>query len=93
MAAPSSDDWEVACESANTFARPWGHQGAQQRWDSRRPVTAAQRGRFQTILGKMRTQVIAEFGLRPWDLTRRAVRAAVDRIAPRRTLASLGYCL
>lgn len=89
----TSDDLEVACESANTFARPWSDHGPspQQRWDSRRPITAGERGRFHTTLGKMKMQVIAEWQLRPADLTRRAVQSAVDRTATRRALESLGY--
>ena len=61
------------------------------RWHARRPVTAAERSRFQTTLSTMKTQVSAEFGLRPSDLTRRAVPADVDRTTTRRALESLGY--
>ena len=89
----TSDDLEVACEVANTSARPWGLTGPSpdQRWLTRRSITAAERRQFQTTLAHMKTQVIAEFGLRPSELTRRAVRADVDRTATRRTLESLGY--
>ena len=89
----TSDDLEVAWESANTSARPWGLTGPSpdQRWAARTPITAVERSRFQTTLTHRKTQVIAEFGLRPSDLTRRAVRADVDRTATRRALESLGY--
>ena len=84
---------EVACEVANTSARPWGLTGPspEQRWLTRRPITAAERRRFHTTLTAMNTQVIAEFGLLPAELTRRAERANVDRTATRRALERLGY--
>jgi hypothetical protein len=74
---------EVACADANTVARLLGMNGLspEQRWDSRQPFTTAQVSRFQNTLGEMETQVIAEQGLRPSDVIRRAVGAAVDRAA------------
>jgi transposase InsO family protein len=87
------DDLEVACQSANTSARPWGLTGPSpdERWNSRLPITAAERGRFQNTLGEMKKQVTTKEGLRPIDLTRRVVRADVDRTATRRALQELDY--
>jgi transposase InsO family protein len=89
----TSDDLEAACLSANTFARPWGDTGPspEQRWTARTPITSAERRRFQKTLAHLKTQVIIERGLGPADLTRRAVRSAVDRTATRRALECLGY--
>ena len=61
------------------------------RWNSRTPITDAQRHRFLTIREYFKTQVIAEFGLRSEDLKRRDVRAIVDRTATRRALEGLGF--
>jgi transposase InsO family protein len=87
------DDVEVACEVANTSARPWGTNGPSpnDRWLGRTPITGAQRQRFLTTREQLKTQVTSEFGLRPQDLKRRDVRAIVDRTATRRALEGLGF--
>ncbi len=89
----TSDDLEAACTSANIFARPWGDTGPspEQRWQSRRPITVAERRHFQKTLAAIKTQVMLEKDLRPEDLIRRAVRADVDRTATRETLKRLAY--
>ena len=87
------DDLEVACEVPNCSARPWGATGPSpnDRWDTRTPITDAQRHRFQTTLAELKPQVAAELGLGTNDLKRRAVRAIVDRTATRRALQGLGF--
>jgi hypothetical protein len=87
------DDLEVACSNSNTFARPWGLAGPSpdQQWAARPPITPAERGRFLNTLASLRTRVLNEQHLHTADLTRRAVRAAVDRAQARRALEQLGY--
>ena len=84
--------------SANHFARPWSAPGLgggggspEQRWDSRHPITVAERQCFEKTLAITPTQVMIELNLRPADLNRRAVRATVARTAIRETLKSLAY--
>ena len=89
----TSDDLEAACTSANHFARPWGDTGPSplQRWESRCPITVAERRHFQKTLAVIKAQVIIDRQLRPEDLSRRAVRADVERTATRETLKRLAY--
>jgi transposase InsO family protein len=87
------DDLEVACALPNTSARPWGDKGPSPNacWNARTPISHAQRQHFLATVENFKTQVSAEFGLRPKDLQRRDVRAIVDRTATRRALEGLGY--
>ena len=84
---------EAACTSANIFTRPWGDTGPSplQRWNSRRPITVAERRHFQKTLAVIQSQVMIDKRLSPEDLNRRAVRADVERTAIRETLTRLAY--
>jgi len=89
------NDVAAARAEANATARPQGPSGPtpDASWNTRRPVTPAERHLFQAAVARLRTQEREDYQLAmegPLSLTQEAI---VERRAVRRALEERGYLL
>ena len=87
-----ADDLEAARMDANFNSRPWGASGHSpiQCWESRAPITAAQRIEFIHTVKSASEEARVDMGLPRTGSLDRAAQASVGRAAVRRALQTLG---
>ena len=88
----TADDLEAARMDANFTSRPWGASGHSplQCWESRAPITAAQRTQFIHTVESVSEEARVDMGLPRTGSLGRAAQASVGRAAVRRALETLG---
>jgi transposase InsO family protein len=89
---PTSDDVAEAQGQLNSTSRPWGPSRPTpiETWQSRTPITLAQRDDFRHCVSDSRHAVLRELGVTEDELKPKT-RPIVDRAAVRRALETLGY--
>jgi hypothetical protein len=89
----TSQDLHQARMIRNRLGRPWGHRGPtpEQVWQTRQPVTPAQRSQLNTTVHRYRQEERTRRSIPDEAVLGGAAQASVDRVAISRALRKLGY--
>jgi hypothetical protein len=89
----TSKDLHQARIIRNCLGRPWGHRGPtpQDAWQTRSPITSAQRSQLNTTVDRYRQEERTRRGIPDEAHLGSAAQASVDRVAISRALRKLGY--
>ena len=89
----TSNDLQQARVIRNRLGRPWGHRGPtpEQVWQSRQPITPAQRSRLNATVDRYRHEERTRRGIPDEAVLGGAAQASVDRVAISRGLKKHGY--